>query len=174
MYGITNSGCSPVFCFILGRVVLTTNIQRVALFELLFEQAFRALVILPLLHLASRIVPFDGIVPIEDQALIMGIEAGLTIIAAYSIAALVTPMVSFWCLNQRHQFLREEIREAKRILAHDLWRMRSGVVVWVTVSTATVLFFSTGSILLGSVLLLATVVLDQAVTIRGMRTVLLP
>lgn len=158
----------------LGRVVLTTNIKRVALFELLLEQALRAMIVLPLLYGAALIVPFEGVKDLHERATIMGIEAALTILAAYGIASLLTPIVSSWCLKNRHRFRRTHILDTKRTLAHDLWQARSGVVVWVIVSTAIILFYSTGSILFGSVLLLATVVVDQGFTIWGVRTTLLP
>ncbi len=158
----------------LGRVVLTTNIKRVALFELLLEQALRAMIVLPLLYGAALIVPFEGVKNLHERATIMAIEAAFTIIAAYGIASLLTPIVSSWCLKRRHPFPRKHILSEKRMLAHDLWRARSGVVVWVIVSTAVILFYSTGSILFGSVLLLGTVMVDQGVTIWGVKTTLLP
>lgn len=154
--------------------MLSTNIKRVALFELLLEQALRAMIVLPLLYGAALIVPFEGIKDLHERATIMGIEVAFTVLAAYGIAAVLTPVVSFWCLKNRHQYLRIHILDAKRMLAHNLWRARSGVVVWVMVSTAIILFYSTGSILFGSVLLLATVVVDQGFTIWGVRTTLLP
>jgi len=154
--------------------VLSTNIKRVALFELLLEQALRAMIVLPLLYGAALIVPFEGVKNMHERATIMGIEATLTIVAAYGITSLLTPIVSSWCLKNRHQFLRAHILDAKRMLGHDLWRARSGVVVWVMVSTSIIHFYSTGSILLGSILLLATIVADQGLTIWGVRTTLLP
>lgn len=154
--------------------MLSTNIKRVALFELLLEQALRAMIVLPLLYGAALIVPFEGVNNIHERATIMGIEVALTILAAYGIASLLTPIVSSWCLKNRHRFRRTHILDTKRTLVYDLWRARSGVVVWVMVSTVITLFYSTGSILFGSVLLLATVVVDQGFTIWGVRTTLLP